>query len=99
MLRREFSKYMVALGAGLVIRPNSYFSLQSSLIAPDPSVKRVLVMFKCHFDAGFTDTQANVVKRYFDEYFPRAIQLALEQNSLRRRTYCWTTGSWLLYEY
>jgi Domain of unknown function (DUF5054) len=99
MLRRDFSKYIVALGAGLVIRPSSHFSLQSSLIAPDPSVKRVLVMFKCHFDAGFTDTQANVVKRYFDEYFPRAIQLALEQNSLRRRSYCWTTGSWLLYEY
>ena len=31
-------------------------------------MKRVLVMFKCHFDAGFIDTQYNVVhKRYFEK--------------------------------
>jgi hypothetical protein len=32
----------------------------------DTGVKRVLVMFKCHLDLGFVDTQTNVVKKYFD---------------------------------
>ncbi len=39
-------------------------------------MKRVLVMFKCHLDVGFIDTQANVVRKYFDLHFPRAIQTA-----------------------
>ena len=67
--------------------------------APDPSVKRVLVMFKCHFDAGFIDTQAAVVHRYFDQYFPQAIDLASQLRQSGSQRYVWTTGSWLLYEY
>ena len=38
-------------------------------------------MFKCHFDAGFIDTQADVVHKYFNEYFPRAIQIAAAQRA------------------
>jgi hypothetical protein len=67
--------------------------------APEPSVRRVLVMFKCHFDAGFIDTQTNVIHKYFNQYFPAAIQIAGEQNASGQRRYTWTTGSWLLYEY
>ncbi len=68
--------------------------------APDAEVKRVLVMFKCHLDVGFVDTQANIIRKYFDEYFPRAMETAA---SLRHRDaderYVWTTGSWLIYRY
>ena len=67
--------------------------------APDPAVKRVLAMFKCHFDAGFIDTQANVVHRYFNEYFPHAIELTEKSRQPGANRYVWTTGSWLLYEY
>ena len=52
---------------------------------PDPSVQRVLAMFKCHFDAGFIDTQAAVVHKYFTVYFPRAIQIAVSHRSPRTR--------------
>jgi Domain of unknown function (DUF5054) len=62
------------------------------------NVKTVYVVFKCHFDAGFVDTQANVVRKYFDEYFPLAIETA-EKCSASEQRYVWTTGSWLLYEY
>jgi hypothetical protein len=65
----------------------------------DPTVKRVLVMFKCHFDAGFIDTQANVVKWYFERYFPQAIQTAAALRQEGSDRYVWTTGSWLIYEY
>ena len=101
MRRREFVKSITALGAGILLRPDSSLALQEPHIAPAPdsSVKRVLVMFKCHFDAGFIDTQTAVVHKYFNQYFPAAIQVASSQNADGKRRYTWTTGSWLLYEY
>ena len=71
----------------------------SSASAPDLAVRRVLVMFKCHFDAGFGDTQAAMVHRYFAEFFPGAITLANHLRHSGHHRYVWTTGSWLLYEY
>ena len=65
----------------------------------DPTVKHVVVMFKCHFDAGFIDTQANVVSWYFERYYPKAIQTAAELRQQGSDRLVWTTGSWLLYEY
>ncbi|MGH9543587.1 MAG: DUF5054 domain-containing protein [Terriglobales bacterium] len=62
-------------------------------------MKRVLTMFKCHFDAGFIDTQAAVVHRYFTQYFPQAIRTADHMRQTGSYRYVWTTGSWLLYEY
>ncbi len=78
MKRRDFVKSMAAVGTGLLLpRP-----LLAQPAQPDPSVKRVLVMFKCHFDAGFVDTQSNVVhKRYFDKFFPQAIAIARAANA------------------
>ena len=72
MRRREFIKSVIALGGGLAT--GQAFSQQAP--APDGEVKRVLVMFKCHFDAGFIDTQAAVVHRYFTQFFPQAIKVA-----------------------
>jgi len=66
---------------------------------PDAEVKRVLVMFKCHLDVGFTDTQAGVMRLYFDRYFPQAIHVASLLRQGGEDRYVWTTGSWLLYEY
>ena len=97
MKRREFVR--TATAAGLVWQAGSFVSLLADQPKPEPDVKRVLVMFKCHFDAGFIDTQANVVQRYFTEYFPRAIEIARTANAGGKRHYVWTTGSWLLYEY
>src|SRR5882724_1587538 len=99
MRRREFIKSV--LGSALLWKAPALLALQgaSKPPAPDPEVKRVLVMFKCHFDAGFVDTQAAVVHRYFKEYFPRAIEIAGQLRQVGEQRYVWTTGSWLLYEY
>jgi hypothetical protein len=99
MRRREFIKSVV--GSALLWKAPELLALQASSTppAPDPEVKRVLVMFKCHFDAGFVDTQAAVVHRYFKEYFPRAMDLASQLRQSGNERYVWTTGSWLLYEY
>jgi hypothetical protein len=65
---------------------------------PDPNVRQVLAMFKCHFDAGFIDTQRAVVNKYIEVYFPQAIDLAAKQRAAGADPYVWTTGSWLVYE-
>lgn len=97
--RRDFVKTMAAAGAGLLL-DSSLPGLHAEEATPDPAVRRVLVMFKCHFDAGFVDTQYNVVHhRYFQKFFPQAIDIARSANAGGQRRYVWTTGSWLLYEY
>ena len=70
MKRRDFVKTMTAAGTGLLLHSGSPFSLHAQQVPSDPAVRRVLAMFKCHFDAGFIDTQADVVHKYFNEYFP-----------------------------
>jgi hypothetical protein len=99
MKRRDFVKTMTAVGTGLLLRPSAFAAQAQRAVEPDASVKRVMVMFKCHFDAGFIDTQANVVHKYFNQYFPHAIEIASAANAGGKRRYVWTTGSWLLFEY
>src|SRR5690242_21882416 len=98
MQRREFIRSMLAVGgASLCCAPRA-FADQAPVpeAAPDPEVRRVLVMFKCHFDAGFIDTQAHVIARYFQQYFPEAIATAQQMRQAGDHRYVWTTGSWLL---
>ncbi len=100
MKRRDFVKAAAAAGTGMLLRPGDPLALRAEDAKPDPAVKRVLVMFKCHFDAGFIDTQYNVVHhRYFEKFFPQAIEVARAANAGGKRRYVWTTGSWLLFEY
>ena len=102
MQRREFVKSSVlTLGSALLARPLAALSPQALAppAPPNTAINRVLVMFKCHFDAGFIDTQAHVVRRYFAEYFPQAIRTAQQMRQAGSDHYVWTTGSWLLYEY
>src|SRR5580704_17158887 len=102
MLRRDFIKSVIALGSAYSTDPSKLLSMQDPLVPagpPDGEVKRVLVMYKCHFDAGFIDTQAAVVRKYFTQYFPQAIRVAEQMRQAGSCRYEWTTGSWLLYEY
>ncbi|MGA7241011.1 MAG: DUF5054 domain-containing protein [Bryobacteraceae bacterium] len=100
MKRRTFSGNLLAVGALRTLAPDTAPAFQTSdTVAPDPEVKRVLVMFKCHLDVGFIDTQANVIRKYFEQHFPRAIQTAAALRSQGQDRYVWTTGSWLVYQY
>lgn len=99
MRRRQFIRSL--LGSTLLWRPWLLYAGQAPSTAPppDPEVKHVQVMFKCHFDAGFAETQAVMVRRYFTDFFPQAIDLANRLRESGSYRYVWTTGSWLLYEY
>jgi hypothetical protein len=97
MKRRDFVRSSV-LTLSSVLLPKSLPALFTEA-PPDPEVRRVLAMFKCHFDAGFIDTQSAVVHRYFSQFFPQAITIAEQSRQSGNHRYVWTTGSWLLYEY
>ncbi len=100
MQRRDFIKTIVAVGGASVLGEPASFGMPSSYEpTPEPGVKRVLAMFKCHFDVGFIDTQAAVLDWYFADYFPQAIRIASDMRRTGGHRYVWTTGSWLLYEY
>lgn len=90
MKRREFLQAALATGGALSIANAQPSATQ---------VKRVLVMFKCHFDLGFVNTQAAVMRMYFDKFYPLAMQIADQMRESGEDRYIWTTGSWLLYEY
>jgi len=97
MQRRQFIKSVLVTGGAIACRP--ILAQDTPAETPAATVKRVLVMFKCHLDVGFTDTQAGVMRLYFNRYFPQAIQVASVLRQAGGDRYVWTTGSWLLYEY
>src|ERR1039458_1637241 len=100
MRRRQFIGNLLAAGALRGVGQDAALAGQpQEPLVSDPTIKRVLVMFKCHFDAGFVDTQANVVRRYFDQHFPHAIETSAALKRKGSDRYVWTAGSWLVYQY
>ena len=69
MERREFLRSaMWSAAAVSAVSPWRRMAMaQQSLddVEVHPEVKRVVMVFKCHLDVGFTDTQANVMQKYF----------------------------------
>lgn len=63
----------------------------------DESVEQVLVMFKCHLDVGFTDTEESVRRIYDQVHIPRAIDVASQLRDSGEDRYVWTVPAWMLY--
>ena len=97
MNRRRFVTNLAGTAGGLACGLSCSSTAQFKVPKPDPTVKRVLAMFKCHLDVGFVDTQAAIIRKYFDQYFPQAIQTAQELRQAGKERYVWTTGSWLVF--
>ena len=97
----EMGLRATALAAGAAALPMARGAslLRAAGEDTDASVKRVLLVTKCHLDVGFTETQAQVMRRYFDLYYPQAMTTAAQLRHAGADRYTWTTGSWLLYEY
>ncbi|MGN0447405.1 MAG: DUF5054 domain-containing protein [Acutalibacteraceae bacterium] len=61
-------------------------------------MKKVFVVSKTHLDLGFTDYAENIRKKYIDTFIPGAIDLANKVNTAEKKSFIWTTGSWILKE-
>src|SRR5690554_3619562 len=78
----------------------TFFIMDAVYAQPNPEVKRVYVIFKTHFDLGYTDLSSEIEQRYLNNFIPKAIDLAQElrvEGGTPR--YVWTTGSWLIDAY
>ena len=73
MHRRYLLKTLSAGALGACLKP------LSQLVSAEEAkrrVKTVYVLYKCHLDVGFTDTERGVIRTYFNDYFPRAMEIA-----------------------
>ena len=97
MHRRNLLKALSVGALGAYLKP------LSQLVSAEEAkrqVKTVYVLYKCHLDVGFTDTERGVVRTYFNDYFPRAMEIAEKlRESDGEERYVWTVAAWLLYEY
>ena len=62
-----------------------------------PQIERVHIVFKTHFDNGFTDLAQHVLNDYLQHFIPKAIRTAeILHASDREEKFVWTLGSWLV---
>ncbi len=60
----------------------------------------VHVIFKTHFDLGFTDYARVIIDRYLNKFIPDAIALAEDMQAHHPdEPFRWTAGAWLFHEY
>ena len=98
MERRAFLK-AAAVGGAVAAAPAGLRPVPFAEGSGALRIHTVLLVTKCHLDVGFTRTQAQVMRQYFDVYFPVALKTAAALRLAGGDRYTWTTGSWLLYEY
>lgn len=60
-------------------------------------VKRIILVFKTHFDIGFTDLAENVVQSYGNKMLREVIETCNATASLGRLRYVWTMPAWPLW--
>lgn len=96
MNRRQFLKTL-ATGSALLYTPAAS---RLWALSDAQAIKTVYLVFKTHLDVGYTDLAANVIHRYFDDFIPRALDLAAATRQANpQERFLWTTGSWLVYRY
>lgn len=67
----------------------------SKPISTAPRVERIIVVFKTHFDIGYTDMAVNVVRRYRTEMIDKALTLVDRTRDLpTERQFVWTLPGW-----
>jgi hypothetical protein len=60
-----------------------------------PKVEDVWVVFKTHFDLGYTDRVANVLKRYREEMMDNALKsIEADRQAPPEKRFAWTVAGW-----
>ena len=63
-------------------------------------IETVHLVFKTHFDFGFTDFARVVTAQYTDQFIPQVLKTAeFFRREDNRERMIWTTGAWLIYDY
>jgi hypothetical protein len=63
----------------------------------DPRPRRIIVVFKTHFDIGYTDLVTNILTRYRTQFADRALAVMEESRSWPpQQQFTWTVPGWPL---
>lgn len=74
-------------------------SLSSQPISLVPGVKEIVVVFKTHFDIGYTDMATNVVQRYRTTMIDQALEVVDQNRDLPpQQQFAWTLAGWPLHK-
>jgi hypothetical protein len=74
-------------------------SLSSQPITLVPGVKEIVVVFKTHFDIGYTDMATNVVQRYRTTMIDQALDVVDQNRDLPpQQQFAWTLAGWPLHK-
>src|SRR5215472_15980726 len=87
-----------------VARQFCVLGISAALLSPSPRLyaanqhlKEVVVVFKTHYDIGYTDLVTNVLTRYRTTFVDNAFKLIDDSQSLPRdRQFIWTIPGWPL---
>ncbi len=95
---------VVLAGPGMAQLPTMYTPLAAQMVAvgqpesvtpPAAKLERVIITFKTHFDIGYTDLAANVVRRYRTEMIDQALAVCDRTAALPPdRRFVWMTPGW-----
>jgi hypothetical protein len=91
-------KSKTLLAAGLAVANGFAFSNPASAVGgkpPEHKIEEVVVVFKTHFDIGFTDLASKVVKRYQTSMIDKALDVVDQNRDLPPdRQFVWTVPGW-----
>lgn len=59
-------------------------------------VKKVILVFKTHFDIGFTDLASNVIEQYSNSMLEEVIATCKATQHMGKQQYVWTMSAWPL---
>ena len=70
-------------------------TLTSQPVTLVPGVKEIVVVFKTHFDIGYTDMATNVVQRYRTTMIDQALEVVDQNRDLPpQQQFVWTLAGW-----
>ena len=73
--------------------------LSSQPITLTPGLKEIVVVFKTHFDIGYTDMASNIVQRYRTTMIDQALDVVDQNRDLPpQQQFAWTLAGWPMHK-
>ena len=74
-------------------------TLASQPVTLVPGVKEIVVVFKTHFDIGYTDMATNIVQRYRTTMIDQALEVVEQNRDLPpQQRFVWTLAGWPMHK-
>jgi Polysaccharide lyase family 4, domain III/Glycosyl hydrolases family 38 N-terminal domain len=74
-------------------------TLASQPVTLVPGVKEIVVVFKTHFDIGYTDMATNIVQRYRTTMIDQALEVVDQNRDLPpQQRFVWTLAGWPMHK-